>query len=157
MIKRTERDQRTQEEKGTGVELGDLVGPMLTGMATTRHDLLAWVHAHGLAALDEMFGAEAVALAGPKGRHQPQRTHHHWGTVATELTFGGRRVQVRRPRVRQTIGGEATLPSPCAAPWSSIAGVSSPAKSACSRVVAGSSACARARPAKSSSSIANSY
>jgi putative transposase len=111
MIKRTERDQRTQEEKGPGVELGDLVGPMLTGMATTRHDLLAWVHAHGLAALDELFGAEAVALAGPKGRHQPQRTHHHWGTAATELTFGGRRVQVRRPRVRQTIGGEATLPS----------------------------------------------
>jgi putative transposase len=112
MIKRTEREQRTQEEKkGPGVELGDLVGPMLTGMATTRHDLLAWVHAHGLAALDELFGAEAVALAGPKGRHQPQRTHHHWGTAATELTFGGRRVQVRRPRVRQTIGGEATLPS----------------------------------------------
>src|SRR5437867_3220095 len=78
---------------------------------TTRDDLLAWVHAHGLAALDELFGAEAVALAGPKGRHQPQRSHHHWGTAATELTFGGRRVQVRRPRVRQTIGGEATLPS----------------------------------------------
>ena len=57
------------------------------------------------------FASEAVALAGPKGRHQPQRTHHHWGTAATELTFGGRRVQVRRPRVRQTIGGEATLPS----------------------------------------------
>src|SRR5436309_6226519 len=33
---------------------------------TTRDDLLAWVHAHGLAALDELFGAEAVALAGPK-------------------------------------------------------------------------------------------
>src|SRR5436309_2739003 len=111
MTKRTERDQRTQEEKGPGVELGALVGPMLTGMATTRHDLLAWVHAHGLAALDELFGAEAVALAGPKGRHQPQRTHHHWGTAATELTFGGRRVQARRPRVRPTIGGEATWPS----------------------------------------------
>src|SRR5438094_18008 len=111
MTKRTERGQRTQAEKGPGVDLGALVGPMLTGMATARHDLLAWVHAHGLAALDELFGAEAVALAGPKGRHQPQRTHHHWGTAATELTFGGRRVQVRRPRVRQTIGGEATLPS----------------------------------------------
>ncbi len=52
-----------------------------------------------------------MALAGPKGRHQPQRTHHHWGTAATELTFGGRRVQVRRPRVRRRAGGEATLPS----------------------------------------------
>src|SRR3989475_6981498 len=111
MTKRTERDQQTQEEKGRGVELGALVGPMLTGMATTRHDLLAWVHAHGLAALDELFSAEAVALAGPTGRHQPPPSYHHWGTAAPELTFGGRRVQVRRPRVRQTIGGEATLPS----------------------------------------------
>jgi transposase-like protein len=85
---------------------------MLAGMTTTRQHLVAWVHAQGLAALDELFREEAVALAGPKGRHQPQRTHHHWGTTATELTFGGRRLQVHRPRVRQTAGGgEATLPS----------------------------------------------
>jgi hypothetical protein len=83
MKKRTERGQRRQAENGAGPTLAHLVEPMLTGMATTRHDVLAWVHAHGLAALDELFGAEAVALAGPKGRYQPQRTHHHWGTAAT--------------------------------------------------------------------------
>ena len=80
-------------------------------MTTTRQDLLAWVHAQGLAALDEVFREEAAALVGAKGRHQTQRTHHHWGTAPTELTFGGRRIQVRRPRVRRTTGGEATLPS----------------------------------------------
>jgi putative transposase len=111
MTKRTERGQRRQAENGAGPELAHLVEPMLAGMTTTRQHLLAWVHAQGLAALDELFRAEAVALAGPKGRHHPQRTHHHWGTAATELTFGGRRVQVHRPRVRQTAGGEATLPS----------------------------------------------
>jgi transposase-like protein len=84
---------------------------MLAGMTATRQHLLAWVHAHGLAALDEVFREEAVALAGAKGRHQVQRTHHHWGTAPTELTFGGRRVQVQRPRVRRTTGGEAILPS----------------------------------------------
>jgi putative transposase len=87
------------------------VEPMLAGMTATRQHLLAWVHAHGLAALDEVFREEAVALVGAKGRHQAQRTHHHWGTAPTELTFGGRRVQVRRPRVRRTTGGEAILPS----------------------------------------------
>jgi transposase-like protein len=92
-------------------ELAVLVEPMLAGMTTTREHLLAWVHAHGLAALDEVFRAEAMALAGPKGRHQTARTHHHWGTTATELTFGGRRLQVRRPRVRGTNGQEALLPS----------------------------------------------
>src|SRR5207244_11396023 len=104
--------ERTQAENGAGRELVHLVEPMLAGMTTTRQHLLAWVHARGLAALDELFREEAVALAGPKGRQQAQRTHHHWGTTATELTFGGRRVQVPRPRVRQTAGGgEATLPS----------------------------------------------
>ena len=111
MTKRTARAQRTQAENSAGPAPGHLVEPMLAGMTTTRQHLLAWVHAQGLAALDEVFREEAVALAGPKGRHQRQRTHHHWGTAATELTFGGRRVQVRRPRVRPTIGGEATLPS----------------------------------------------
>src|SRR2546426_6239496 len=111
MTRRTERAQRTQAENGAGPALAHLVEPLLAGMTTTRRHLLAWVHAHGLAALDELFREEAVALAGPKGRHHPQRTHHHWGTAATELTFGGRRVLVHRPRVRQTAGGEATVPS----------------------------------------------
>jgi transposase-like protein len=84
---------------------------MLAGMTTTREHLLAWVHAHGWAALDALFRAEATERAGPKGQHQAARTPHHWGTTATELTFGGRRVQLARPRVRGTDGREATLPS----------------------------------------------
>src|SRR3989441_9473906 len=111
MTKRTAEAQRTQAENGAGPELAHLVEPVLAGMTITRHHLLAWVHAHGLAALDELFREEAVALAGPKGRHQIQRTHHHWGTTATELTFGGRRVQIRRPRVRGTTGGGGALPA----------------------------------------------
>ena len=103
MTKRTARVQRTQAENSAGPAPMHLVEPMLAGMTSTRQHLLAWVHAQGLAALDELFRDEAVALAGPKGRHQPPRTHHHWGTAATELTFGGRRVQVgvlRQNRVR---------------------------------------------------------
>src|SRR5262249_21234255 len=111
MKKRTADAPGTQAKNGAGLEAAHLVAPMLTGMATTRQDLLAWVYAEGLAALDGLFREEATALAGPKGRQQAQRTHHHWGTAATELTFGGRRVQVRRPRVRPRSGAEATLPS----------------------------------------------
>jgi transposase-like protein len=113
MKKRTEGRQRTQAviTAGAEPEVASLVEPMLAGMLATRQHLMAWVHAHGLAALDELFGAEARALAGPKGQHQRARTHHHWGTTATELTFGGRRLQLRRPRVRGTDGREATLPA----------------------------------------------
>src|SRR3989441_9528858 len=110
MTKRTARGQRRQAENEAGLGLAPLVEPMLAGMTATRQHLLAWVHAQGLAALDELFREEAVALAGPKGRHQVERTHHHWGTAATELTFGGRRVPMPRPRGRRTSGGEATMP-----------------------------------------------
>src|SRR3989338_3024959 len=111
MTKRTGNAPRTQAEKGAGPALAHLVEPMLAGMTTTRQHLLAWVHAHGLAALDAVFRDEAMVLAGAKGRHQAQRTHYHWGTAPTELTFGGRRVQVRPPPVRRTPGGGALLPS----------------------------------------------
>ena len=111
MTKRTANGQRTQGKNGAAPALAHLVEPMLAGMTTTRQHLLAWVHAHGLAALDELFREEAVALAGVKGRHQAERTHYHWGTAPTELTFGGRRVRVHRPRVRRTTGEEAVLPS----------------------------------------------
>src|SRR5713101_5934983 len=61
MTKRTAKAQRTQAESGAGPELAHLVEPMLAGMTITRHHLLAWVHAHGLAALDELFREEALA------------------------------------------------------------------------------------------------
>lgn len=85
--------------------------PMVAALASTRRELMAFVHNAGLRALDELFRAEAVQIAGPKGRHRAERTHHHWGTTSTALPLGGRRVHVRRPRVRSTAGGEVTLPS----------------------------------------------
>jgi hypothetical protein len=100
MTKRTARAPRTQAKNGAGPAPGHLVEPMLAGMTTTRQHLLAWVHAHGLAALDELFREEAVRLAGPKGRHQPQRTHYHWG---------GRRAAAARRRSAAHRRGRAAI------------------------------------------------
>src|SRR5260370_38526381 len=108
MTKRAESTERTQAENGAGPELVHLVEPMLAGMTITRQHLLAWVHAHGLAALDELFREEAVALAGPKGRHQAPRTHHYRGTTATELTFGGPGRRAPRARGREVTAAGAS-------------------------------------------------
>ncbi len=85
--------------------------PLVAGAVETKRCLLEWVHTQGLEALDELFRDEAVALAGPKGKHQKGRTHHHWGFADAELAFGGRRMRVKRPRVRERDGREAPLPS----------------------------------------------
>jgi putative transposase len=111
MTKRTGNAAATQAGNGTGGGLAEVLMPLIEGMTATRTHLLEWVHTLGVGALHAVFRAEAEALAGPKGRHQRARTHHHWGHTATELTFGGRRIQVARPRVRSCAGQEAVLPA----------------------------------------------
>ena len=88
-----------------------LLQPMLAGMLATKENLEAWVHQQGLAVLSEVFGTDAERIAGPKGKHQSERRYNHWGSTAVELTFGGRKISVPRPRVRGVDGGEVELPS----------------------------------------------
>jgi len=62
--------------------------------------LMAASVAIGLDVLGEMMSAEVAELAGPKGRHDPDRSHVRHGSEAGSVTLGGRRVPIRRPRVR---------------------------------------------------------
>ena len=43
--------------------------------------------------------------------HRTERTHHHWGSVPTELPLGRRRVTIKRPRVRSRGGREEVQPT----------------------------------------------
>jgi transposase-like protein len=88
-----------------------LLLPMVAGMAATKQDLMTWLQEVGLEALTEVFEAEATAIAGPKGKHRKDRTHHRWGVTNTELPLGGRRIKLKRPRVRSKARGEVALPS----------------------------------------------
>lgn len=112
MTKRAEKQRGMQGKSATPLPVESLVQvllPMVTGLVTARQDLMTWVHQRGLDALDEVFRGDAEALAGPKGKHREERTHHHWGSTRTELPFGGQRIIVERPRVRTTDGREARL------------------------------------------------
>ncbi len=111
MTKRTDKTGGTQGANTEAPALAKLLAPLVDGMTTTRRQLLMWVQSAGLLALDAVFREEAAALAGPKGRHDPTRTHHHWGATARQLTFGGRQLSVACPRVRSREGHEAALPS----------------------------------------------
>jgi transposase-like protein len=82
--------------------LGQLVG-------AAREGLLALSVGVGLGVLDELMAEEVDDVVGPKGRHNPERTAVRHGHEDGEVTLGGRRVEVRRPRVR-TADGEAEVP-----------------------------------------------
>ncbi len=77
-----------------------------------REGVLAASVAIGLEVLDELMAGEVTSLAGPKGKHDPERTHKRHGTEDGSVVLGGRRVGVRRPRVRTADGSaEARLGS----------------------------------------------
>jgi transposase-like protein len=69
-----------------------------------RDGLLALAVAAGLQVMTAMMDESVAVLAGPKGRHQPDRTAVRHGSEAGSVVLGGRRVPVRRPRVRATDG-----------------------------------------------------
>src|SRR4051794_5806945 len=62
----------------------------------------------GLQVMAAMMAADVDALCGPKGRHDPDRSATRHGSEAGSVTLGGRRVPVRRPRVRGVGGAEGT-------------------------------------------------
>jgi putative transposase len=110
--KAEKRDRKQVTSVGPALEkVQQLLLGMVAGMAAAKQDLLEWVQEVGVAALQEVFEADATAIAGPKGKHRADRTHHRWGTTEAELPFGGRRIQVQRPRVRGKGGSEVRLPS----------------------------------------------
>jgi transposase-like protein len=73
--------------------LGELVG-------AAREGLLALSVGVGLSVVHELMRAEVDEVVGPKGKHDPDRTAKRHGHEDGSLTLGGRRVPVRRPRVR---------------------------------------------------------
>jgi hypothetical protein len=52
----------------------------------------------GLGVLAELLEEEVVKVVGPKGKHIPERTAVCHGHEPGEVTMGGRRVAVDRPR-----------------------------------------------------------
>jgi putative transposase len=66
--------------------------------------LLALAVGAGLQVLQQMMEESVTALAGPKGRHDPDRAAVRHGHEQGSVTLGGRRVGVQRPRVRAADG-----------------------------------------------------
>ena len=79
--------------------LGELAGAAQEG-------LLALSVGVGLGVMAELMEEEVSDVVGPKGKHDSQRSAVRHGHEPGEVTLGGRRVAVERPRVRSADGGE---------------------------------------------------
>lgn len=80
--------------------------------ATMREGLLAMAVGAGLQVMQALMDESVSVLCGPKGRHQPDRAAVRHGSEDGSVTLGGRRVPVRRPRVRAADGSsEVAVPA----------------------------------------------
>ncbi len=79
---------------------------------SAKEGLLALAVGAGMQVMYAMMDADVAGLVGPKGKHVPDRAAVRHGHEDGSVTLGGRRVPVRRPRVRAAVGGgEVRLPS----------------------------------------------
>jgi putative transposase len=83
--------------EAVSVAMAELAGAVKEG-------LLALAVGAGLQVMQVMMDDSVTVLAGPKGRHDPARRAKRHGSGAGSVSLGGRRVPVRRPRVRSADG-----------------------------------------------------
>ena len=109
MPKDTHRIATTDQAQ---LELPEQVTVAVAELAgAAREGLLALAVGTGLQVLEVMLAADVARLVGPKGRHNLDRTAVRHGSEPGQVTLGGRRVRVRRPRVR-TADSAQELPVP---------------------------------------------
>jgi len=105
--------QRTATTDQAQLQLPEQVTVAVAELATAaREGLLALAVGTGLQVLEVMLAADVARLVGAKGRHLPERSAVRHGSEPGQVTLGGRRMRVRRPRVRTADGTrEVTVPT----------------------------------------------
>lgn len=96
----------TTDEQVLPVRIQEMLGEMV---GAAREGLMALSVGVGLAVLGELMDEEVEQVVGPKGKHNPDRSAGRHGYEEGEVTLGGRRVAVKRPRARSS-NGQAEVP-----------------------------------------------
>ena len=84
--------------------------PLVDLLIDTRAELMELVVTSGLKVLDAMLEEDRTVLCGPRYVHRADRPAGRAGTAPSEVVLGGRKVQIRRPRVRRA-AEEVPLPT----------------------------------------------
>ena len=101
------------KKAAVAIAVPDTIAIAMTHLADElREGLLALAVGTGLQVMDAILEESVTALCGPRGQHDPGRTAVRHGHEDGSVALGGRKVPVRRPRVRSTEGsGEVAIPA----------------------------------------------
>jgi transposase-like protein len=85
--------------------------PLLAAFGNIENSFFDLCFDAGSQVLATMMEQDREDLCGPRWKRDPDRNAGRAGTTESEVTLGGRRVPIRRPRVRTKDGQEMELPS----------------------------------------------
>ena len=104
------RESRTVDRSDQVDSLTQRHLPLVDLLVDTRSELMELAIASGLKVLQTMLEDDRTAICGQRYQHQVERQASRAGTVPSEVVLGGRKVALRRPRVRAN-GDEVPLPT----------------------------------------------
>ena len=104
------RESRTVDRSDQVDSLPQRQLPLVDLLVDTRAELMELAIASGLKVLETMLEEDRTAICGQRYQHQGERQASRAGTVPSEVVLGGRKVALRRPRVRAN-GAEVSLPT----------------------------------------------
>ena len=104
---RRKRSSQPRSSRTVSIQVPLPVLGVLKGVREAFHGLCIKT---GMQVLEAMMEGDREDLCGPKGCHQVERPAWRGGSVASQVTLGGRQVAVPRLRVRSD-DGEEPLPS----------------------------------------------
>jgi putative transposase len=104
-----EKTARNKDVRQEGWTLKQMILPMLETLAAARVTLLDLVFQIGFTGVMQLLEQEREALCGARYKHDRDRKASRAGTTPGELALGGRKVTVKRPRVRSKDGTEIPL------------------------------------------------
>jgi transposase-like protein len=85
--------------------------PLLGAFANIEKSFFELCIDSGQQVLQAMMEQDREDLCGPRWKRDPDRSAGRGGTTQSEVTLGGRRIAITRPRVRSKEGEEVELPS----------------------------------------------
>jgi len=103
--------KKSRKEKVESQEVAQVLLPVLGILATVKGALYELVVSSGMGVLLAVLEQEREKLCGVRYHHDAGRAASRAGYADGEVVLGGRRVSVKRPRVRSSEGKEIPLPS----------------------------------------------
>jgi transposase-like protein len=85
--------------------------PLLSALEDAESAFFGLCVETGKQVLAAMMEQDRIALCGPAGRHDAERQATRGGSSPSAVVLGGRRIGLRRPRVRSVADREVRLPS----------------------------------------------